>query len=144
MSGWGKKTAILKAVGKKEDHGNNLCGPIMPIWESWDLQVCVDASFIIPQYAEVPLYIEAKRIISCFYAALSCQPNPLLLNDESELMILFHLLASHLHLLPRRGKPLLAEKPESQITGKEKKHDYDTDRYFNSHRHRRTAHLASQ
>ena len=32
----------------------------------------------------------------------------------------------------------------SQITGKEKKHVYDTDHYSSSFRHRRIAHLASQ
>jgi hypothetical protein len=27
---WGKKTAILQAVRKKGENGNNLCGPIIP------------------------------------------------------------------------------------------------------------------
>jgi len=31
MLAWRKKTAILQAVRKKEDNGNNLCGPIIPI-----------------------------------------------------------------------------------------------------------------
>ncbi len=42
------------------------------------------------------------------------------------------------------GRLLLAKKQESQITGKEEKHGYDTDRYFDSRPRRRTAHLASQ
>jgi hypothetical protein len=46
--------------------------------------------------------------------------------------------------IARYGRPLLAKKEESQITGKEKKHGYYTDRYFDSHPRRRTAHLASQ
>jgi len=39
---------------------------------------------------------------------------------------------------------LLAKKRESQTTGKEKKHGYDTDHYFDSRLSRRTTHLASQ
>jgi len=46
--------------------------------------------------------------------------------------------------IARYGRPLLAEKQESQITGKEEEHGYDTDRYFDSRPRRRTAHLASQ
>jgi hypothetical protein len=46
--------------------------------------------------------------------------------------------------IARYGQPLLAKKQESQITGKEKKHVYDTDHYFNSLLGRRTSHLASQ
>jgi uncharacterized protein YjbJ (UPF0337 family) len=46
--------------------------------------------------------------------------------------------------IARYGQPLLAKKQGSQITGKEGKHGYDTDRYFGSHLSRRTAHLASQ
>jgi hypothetical protein len=46
--------------------------------------------------------------------------------------------------IARYGRPLLAKKKESQITEKEEKHGYDTDRYFDSRPHRRTAHLASQ
>src|SRR5665647_1942410 len=34
--------------------------------------------------------------------------------------------------IARYGQPLLAKKQESQIAGKEKKHGYDTDRYFDS------------
>jgi hypothetical protein len=52
----------------------------------------------IPQYVEVPPNIEAKRIISYFSAVLSYQSNPLLLNDESKLMIFLRLLAGHLLL----------------------------------------------
>ena len=44
----------------------------------------------------------------------------------------------------RYGQPLFAMKQESQITGKEENHGYDTDRYFDSRLSRRTAHLASQ
>ncbi len=46
--------------------------------------------------------------------------------------------------IARYGQPLLAKKQESQITGKEEKHGYDTDRYFDTRPHRRTANLASQ
>ena len=46
--------------------------------------------------------------------------------------------------IARYGQPLLTKKQESQIAGKEKKHGYDTDRYFDSRLSRRTAHLASQ
>jgi uncharacterized protein YjbJ (UPF0337 family) len=46
--------------------------------------------------------------------------------------------------IARYGQPLLAKKQESQITGKEKKHGYDTDRYSYSRLSRRTTHLASQ
>jgi uncharacterized protein YjbJ (UPF0337 family) len=46
--------------------------------------------------------------------------------------------------IARYGRPLLAKKQESQITAKEEKHGYDTDRYFDSRTRRRTAHLASQ
>jgi len=42
------------------------------------------------------------------------------------------------------GQPLLAKKQESQIKGKEKKHGYDTHRYFDTRLSRRTANLASQ
>ena len=34
--------------------------------------------------------------------------------------------------IARYGQPLLAKKKESQIAGKEEKHGYDTDRYFDS------------
>jgi hypothetical protein len=50
----------------------------------------------ITQYIEVPPNTEAKRIISYVSAVLSCQPNPLLLKVESELLVLFRLLASNL------------------------------------------------
>ena len=46
--------------------------------------------------------------------------------------------------IARYVQPLLAKKLESQITGKEEKHGYDTDRYFNSHPRRRITHMASQ
>ena len=46
--------------------------------------------------------------------------------------------------IARYGQPLLAKKQESQITGKEEKHGYDTDRYFDTRLSRRTTHLASQ
>ena len=46
--------------------------------------------------------------------------------------------------IARYMQPLLAKKQESQITGKEKKQGYDTDRYFDSRLRRRTTHLASQ
>jgi uncharacterized protein YjbJ (UPF0337 family) len=46
--------------------------------------------------------------------------------------------------IARYGRPLLAKKQERQITGKEKKHGYDTDHYFDTRPRRRAAHLASQ
>lgn len=46
--------------------------------------------------------------------------------------------------IARYGKPLLNKNQELQITRKDGKHGYDTDRYSNSHLSRRTAHLASQ
>ena len=46
--------------------------------------------------------------------------------------------------IARYGQALLAKKQESQITEKEKKHGYDTDRYSYSRLGRRTAHMASQ
>lgn len=46
--------------------------------------------------------------------------------------------------IARYWQPLLANKQESQITGKEKKYGYHTDRYFDTRPRRRTAHLASQ
>ena len=46
--------------------------------------------------------------------------------------------------IARYMQPLLAKKQESQIIGKEEKHGYDTDRYFDSRLSRRTTHLASQ
>ena len=44
----------------------------------------------------------------------------------------------------RYGQHLLAKKQESQITGMDEKHGYNTDRYFDTRLHRRTAHMASQ
>ena len=46
--------------------------------------------------------------------------------------------------IARYMQPLLAKKQERQITGKEEKHGYDTDHYFDSRLSRRTTHLASQ
>ena len=46
--------------------------------------------------------------------------------------------------IARYGQPLFAKKQEGQITEKEEKHGYDTDRYFGTRLSRRTAHLASQ
>ena len=46
--------------------------------------------------------------------------------------------------IARYGQPLLAKKHESQITGREEKHRYDTDRYFDSRLSRRNTHLAPQ
>jgi uncharacterized protein YjbJ (UPF0337 family) len=46
--------------------------------------------------------------------------------------------------IARYGRPLLAKKHESQIKGKTKKHEYDTDRYFDTRLSRRATHLASQ
>jgi uncharacterized protein YjbJ (UPF0337 family) len=46
--------------------------------------------------------------------------------------------------IARYWQPLLANKQESQITGKEEKHGYNTDRYFDTRPRRRTTHLASQ
>jgi uncharacterized protein YjbJ (UPF0337 family) len=49
-----------------------------------------------------------------------------------------------LAFIGRYGWPLLTAKRESQTTGKEEKHGYDTDHYFDSRLGRRTTHLASQ
>jgi uncharacterized protein YjbJ (UPF0337 family) len=46
--------------------------------------------------------------------------------------------------IARYGQPLFVKKQEGQIEGKEKKHGYDTDRYFDTRPRRRTAHVASQ
>ena len=46
--------------------------------------------------------------------------------------------------IARYMQPLLAKKQESQITGKEEKHGYDTDRYFDSRLRRRTFQPVSQ
>ena len=46
--------------------------------------------------------------------------------------------------IARYGQPLLAKNQESQITGKKDKHQYDTDRYFDSRLSRRNTPLASQ
>jgi hypothetical protein len=55
---WGKKTAILQAVRKKGDNGNN--HPLLPFSQS------------IPQYIEVPPHLEVKQIVLYFPAILSC------------------------------------------------------------------------
>jgi len=54
---WGEKTAILQAVRKKGDKGNN--HPILPFPQS------------IPQYIEVPPNIEVKQIVFHFPTVLS-------------------------------------------------------------------------
>jgi uncharacterized protein YjbJ (UPF0337 family) len=46
--------------------------------------------------------------------------------------------------IARYWQPLLAKKQDSQITGKEEKHGYYTDRYFDTRPRRRNSHLASQ
>jgi len=46
--------------------------------------------------------------------------------------------------IARYWSPLLVKKQESQITGKEEKHGYNTDCYFDTRPRRRTAHMASQ
>jgi uncharacterized protein YjbJ (UPF0337 family) len=46
--------------------------------------------------------------------------------------------------IARYGRPLFSMKQESQITGKEKKHGNDTDRYFDTRLSRRNTHLAPQ
>jgi uncharacterized protein YjbJ (UPF0337 family) len=46
--------------------------------------------------------------------------------------------------IARYMQPLLAKKQQSQITGKEEKHGYDTDRYFDSRLSRRTTQPVSQ
>jgi uncharacterized protein YjbJ (UPF0337 family) len=46
--------------------------------------------------------------------------------------------------IARYGQPLLAKKHEIQITGKESKPRYDTDRYSYSRLSRRTTHMASR
>jgi len=46
--------------------------------------------------------------------------------------------------IARYWQPLLANKQESQLTGKEKKNGYNTDRYFDTRPRRRTTNLASQ
>jgi len=52
----------------------------------------------IPQYIEVPPNIEARRSFSYFSAVLSYWSNPLLLKDESKLLIFLQQLAGHLLL----------------------------------------------
>lgn len=42
-----------------------------------------------PQYAEVPLNIEAKRILAAFFVVLSGTSNALLLKDDCKIMIFF-------------------------------------------------------
>jgi uncharacterized protein YjbJ (UPF0337 family) len=46
--------------------------------------------------------------------------------------------------IARYGKPLFAKKQEIQITGRESKLTYDTDRYSYSRLSRRTTHMVSQ
>ena len=46
--------------------------------------------------------------------------------------------------IARYWQPLLAKKQDSQIKGKEEKHGYNTDRYFDTRPRRRTSNLASQ
>ena len=46
--------------------------------------------------------------------------------------------------IARYWQPLLAKKQESQITGTEQKHSYDTDRYFDSRFRRYTTRMASR
>ena len=46
--------------------------------------------------------------------------------------------------IARNGQALLAKKQESQITERENKHGYDTDRYFDSRLSRRNTHMAPQ
>jgi len=53
----------------------------------------------IPQYVEVPPNTEGKRIVSYFSTVLLYQSNPLLLKDDSKLLIFFRLLANHLQLV---------------------------------------------
>ncbi len=53
----------------------------------------------IPQYIEVPPNIEVKQIVSYFSTVLFYQSNPLLLKDDSKLLIFLRLLAGHLQLL---------------------------------------------
>ena len=44
--------------------------------------------------------------------------------------------------IARYGRPVLAKTQETQITENTEKYGYNTDRYFDSHIRRRTAHLA--
>ena len=46
--------------------------------------------------------------------------------------------------IARYGQPLLAKKQESQITREEKKHQCNTDRFFDSRLSRRNTYLVSQ
>jgi uncharacterized protein YjbJ (UPF0337 family) len=46
--------------------------------------------------------------------------------------------------IARYGRPLLSQKQESQPTGKDKKHEYNTDRYFDSRLSRRNTYMALQ
>jgi uncharacterized protein YjbJ (UPF0337 family) len=46
--------------------------------------------------------------------------------------------------IARYGQPLLAKNQESQITGREEKHRYNTDCYFDSRLSRRNTHRALQ
>jgi uncharacterized protein YjbJ (UPF0337 family) len=46
--------------------------------------------------------------------------------------------------IARYGQPLFAKNQKDQIAGREEKHRYDTDRYFDSRLSRRNTHLASR
>lgn len=46
--------------------------------------------------------------------------------------------------ITRYGQLPLAKKQDSQLTGKDKKHGHDTDRYFDTRLSRRNTHLAPQ
>lgn len=46
--------------------------------------------------------------------------------------------------IARYGRPLLAQNQERQISRKEEKHGYDTDRYFDTRLSRRNTHMAPQ
>jgi uncharacterized protein YjbJ (UPF0337 family) len=46
--------------------------------------------------------------------------------------------------ITRYGQLSLAKKQDSQLTGKDKKHGHDTDRYFDTRLSRRNTHLAPQ
>jgi hypothetical protein len=74
MSVRGKKTAILQPLRTKEDNGNN--------------HALFPSPQRIPQYIEVPPNIEAKQIVLYFSDVFSCSSNPLLLEDDSKLLIL--------------------------------------------------------
>ena len=74
MSVRGKRTAILQPLRTKEDNGNN--------------HALFPSPQRIPQYIEGPPNIEAKQIVLYFSDVFSCSSNPLLLEDDSKLLIL--------------------------------------------------------